>query len=347
MRRFHPGAAILILFAAAAARADEPQQEPPPEAKPEPAKPEPPRPIVPPATGTLNTRNVPDPTTGEIPEWRIVGNSLTVFRWNPLGLESQLRFGVQKRLYLSDKPVLRDNFLHVGIYPRLNPAFLKFGPSIEFQPVSIFNLRAAVEYMQFFGSFGFAQSFPTPGATDYSDSALSRNRDAGLMYDTRGFHVMVEPFVQFKVGPIALRNRFALEYWNMKLRSGDKVFYEATLDTLVPADGWVITNDLDVIYQTKFKLNIGVRYTVVKPIYKDSDFLPGEEPNNRNGHHRLGLLAAYTFFDRGYTKFNKPTLLLISSWYLSHRWRTGTDTSAAIPYFILGFAFQTDLLQGG
>jgi hypothetical protein len=59
----------------------------------------------------------------------------------------------------------------------------------------------------------------------------------------------------------------------------------------------------------------------------------------------VGLLAAYTFFDEGYTAFNKPTVVLISSWYLKHRYRTGQDVSQAVPYVVLGFAFTSDLID--
>jgi hypothetical protein len=103
----------------------------------------------------------------------------------------------------------------------------------------------------------------------------------------------------------------------------------------------VIANDLDVLYVTDFGLNIGLRHTSVFPQYTKA-----QNPDDTdNSHQRLGLLAAYTWRDDGYTRFNKPTALLITSWYLSHRNRTGQDVSNAMPYVVLGFAFTSDLLD--
>ena len=41
--------------------------------------------------------------------------------------------------------------------------------------------------------------------------------------------------------------------------------------------------------------------------------------------------------------FEKPTLLLIANWYLSHRWRTGADVTQAFPYLALAFRFEGTL----
>jgi len=135
----------------------------------------------------------------------------------------------------------------------------------------------------------------------------------------------------------------------MNLQRGDRVWYEATLDTSIPAKGLMFANDLDVLYgmdMGKARLNIGARYTAVAPLYSADAVLPTQTVDGiDNSHHRLGLLAAYTLYDDGYTSFNKPTVLLISSWYLSHRYRAGQEVSRAVPYIVLGFAFQSDLLD--
>jgi len=303
-----------------------------------------PSPATIPATAAT-AESAPPPAERPVPDRRLLLNNLLVLRSNPLGLEDQIRFGYQMRLYRNDKPLFRDNFFFAGIYPRVNPAFIKFGPSVEVQPLSILNLRFGLEYVDFFSTFGYLQSFNSP-LVNYSDTVLNAREDQGLNYATEGMHFMFEPTVQMKFGPIAIRDKLAAEYWNMKVHAGDKVFYDATLDTLVPANGWVLTNDLDVLYLTKFRLTVGARYSVVHPFYRASDYQPGEDASsNPNGHQRLGALVAYTFFDTGWGGFNKPTLLAILSWYLEHRWRTGADTSQAYPYFVLGFAFQSDLLQ--
>lgn len=285
------------------------------------------------------------------PATRLVLNNLLAFRYNPLGFEDQLRAGVQQRLYRSSSAVLRDNFFFGGIYPKLNPAFAKFGPSIEIQPLSVFNLRLAYEFVGFYSTFGLLQSFASPVA-EYSDSRLLEGRNATPKrnYATYGAHAMIEPTLQFKLGPIVLRDKLAIEYWKMNVREGDRVFYDVTLDTLVSRDGWVIQNDADALFVHELsggkRLAAGVRYTAVKPLYQSGDFRPGDDRAlAANSHHRVGPLVGFTFFDRGYTRFNRPTAIVIANWYASHRYRTGRDVSGAIPYLIVAFSFQSDLLD--
>lgn len=289
----------------------------------------------------------------EAPAWRvpprnrIVFSNLSVTRYNPIGLENQLRAGFQRRLFDSDSPVARDNFVFLGTTPKLNPAYSRVGPTVEIQPLSIFNVRAGVEHVRFFSTFGFLQSFPSP-RVDYSDSALEEyETDFENDYATSGVHTFVEPTIQLKVGSIVVRNKLAFDHWDMDLRDGDRVFYEATQDTLLPGTGWSMANDADLLYATETGLVAGLRHTFVRPVYEDEHFADGEERGYiRNRHQRLGLLAAYTFHDRGFQTFSRPTVLVITSWYLSHRWRTGEDVSQGVPYVIVGFAFHSDMLSG-
>lgn len=297
----------------------------------------------------------PPPAPEATPRWaapriaprdRLVLGSLSVARANPLGLQTQVRAGWQRRLFESESPLSRDNFLFLGVFPRLNPAALQVGPLMELQPLSILNLRAGVEHVRFFSAFGYLQSFPSPRA-DYSDSRLDRlDEDAGASYGSSGVHAFFEPTFQIKLGHVVVRNKLGFEYWDMDLREGDTVFYEATLDTLLPDEGFTLANDFDLLYATDFGLTAGLRHSFVRPVYEARHYPPGEQLGFvENRHHRLGALVAYTFHDHGYSRFNRPTVLLITSWYLSHRWRTGEDVGREVPYVALGFAFQSDFLD--
>ncbi len=339
----------------------------------------PPEPVVAEPTVVTPPPTPPKPPTA--PTWRLMLSNLLVLRVYPIGLEDQIRFGFQRRLpdiEGKEGPLYRDRFVFFGLAPRLNPAFIKVGPSVEVQPFSIINVRFAAEYIGFFSTFGFLQSFSS-ARDDYNDKLMAacastdamvrescsyRDTDGMVQqgaserrnYKASGLHVMIEPVLQFKLGPVAMRNRLALEYWYMNLRDGDRVFYDVTLDTLVPARGWVLANDLDVSWVSKFGLTVGVRYSVVQPFYSGNDLFPGEYVDFvSNGIHRLGPMLSYTFYDRPFTRFNRPTLLLISGFFLSHRYRTGAAPAAiipgvfvqnpAMPSLVLGFSFQSDLLS--
>lgn len=281
----------------------------------------------------------------DVPERRLVLNNLLAVRLNPLGLENQTRLGYQSVLYRNEGALFRDNFLFLGANARLNPAGVKAGPSVELQPLSIFNLRLTAEYVGFFSTQGYLQSRPSPNA-DYSQASRDVGEEAGQQYATSGMRLALEPLVQMKVGPIAVRDRFAFEYWSMRLRNGDRAWYDGTLDTLVPGKGFVYTNDLDLLFLGRPPLVLGARYTLVEPLYGSRQLAAGEELVVDNSHHRVGLLAAYVFWDEGYTSFNKPAVLLNVAWYLTHRYRAGAEVSQAVPYVVLGFAFQSDLLDG-
>lgn len=285
-----------------------------------------------------------------IPTNRLVINNLSLFRWNPIGLENQFRMGFAHKLYdRDDSKALRDNFVWAGTFLRTNPAAVRAAAMLEVQPLSLVNLRFSAEYFRFFGSFTFMQSRPS-AASELSDSHMKANKEGALAnYASDGVHLTFEPLLQAKVGPIAVRNRAFFGWFSANLQRGDRVWYEATLDIAVPGTGWVFANDFDILYQMQLgeaMLTTGIRVSSVVPQYDARHLLAGEALGGiANGHHRAGLLAAYTFYDRGYTTFNKPSVLLIASWYLDHRYRTGSDVSRAVPYVVLGFAFQSDLLD--
>ena len=150
---------------------------------------------------------------------RLTLNNVVAVRANPLGLEDQLRVVYQRRLYAHDSAVLRDNFLAVGLFPKLSPACLRVGPIVEVQPLSMLNVRATAEWAWFPRSFNYLQSFSSPTA-DFSDATLRARHDAGDDYSTTAFHATIEPTVQAKLGPIAIRNRLGLDYWDASLTPG-------------------------------------------------------------------------------------------------------------------------------
>jgi hypothetical protein len=291
---------------------------------------------------------------------RLMLSDLTVLRLNPLGLETRARFGFQKRLYKSDKAITRNNFAFGGLYPKLNPASAHLALGGEIQPASIFNLRAFGEVQKYFGTFGMLQSFQTANA-NYSDQTLKDLRDSTTTPPQTAtvLHASIQPLLQLKVGNIAVRGLFQFDYWDFDVRPGDTVAYEATFDTLLPDNGWTLSIDADVLYTGRKNTAIGLRYSHVHPFYNSKHFgseAEAEAYDGENMHDRLGLFAAYTLADAGPSTFNKPTVIVIVSWYLNHRWRTGepdmlpTDTRAddyttrAFPYLLLGFAFESDLL---
>lgn len=346
--------------------APQPEQLPaPPPAQPVPpplpAEAAPPVPPAPPAQPPPPAAPVTEAAAAPLPPggWRLMLSDLTLFRANPLGLETRARFGLQKRLYPSQSKLGANNFSFFGLYAKLSPAAAYVAAGGELQPASMFNLRASVGVQRYFGTLGHLQSFPSPNA-NYSDQTLDDGEDSAQ--STQLLQASIYPLLQARVGPVAFRALIQLDYWSLALRDGDTAAYEATLDTLIPDGGWTLSTDTDVLYVGKPGLAIGLRHSWVHPFYAGSAFinaLDRDSYDDANAHQRIGLFGAYTLRDRGPSRFNKPTIILIASWYLSHRYRTGEPdtlpiggraddyTSRAFPYLLLGFAFESDFLTAG
>ena len=271
------------------------------------------------------------------PDLRLYSTHLLAARYNALGLELQNRLMLQKRLLDSDSLLLRDTFVAGGLGLRVSPSFVKVGPVVELQPVAVLHVRAGYQYSRFMRTFGNLQSFPAPTA-DHSDDAIDA-REA-LAYATPAHHLFVEPTLQAKVGRVVVRSKFVLERYALDLPEGDTVFYDPTQDTLMADGGMVMSNDSDLLWMGE-RLVAGLRFSGVWPRYDDADFGPGGRPAGfgDNTQLRVGPLVAYALSTAEGTRFNRPTLLAMAGWHLKHPSREG-----AMPYLVLGFAFNADLL---
>lgn len=255
-------------------------------------------------------------------------------------------------LYRSSEDLFRDNYVFVGVNPRINPTAARVGPAIEVQPLSVLNFRLNVEYVDYFGSLGTVQSFPS-ALSDFSSATMSRNEALGKNMGASGLRVSFSAFTQMKLGPVALRDGFTLEYVSIDLRGPDRVFFEPAYDTLLPRHGKVITNDLDLFYVVDMPstgffrhgfIAAGLRYTMFKPFFDSTDVRAGEDPGtSANDMHRIGPLVAFTLFDDGPSRFHEPMIVAMAQWYAAHRNRTGRDMDPAIPYGVLAFIFQSDV----
>ena len=270
------------------------------------------------------------------PLHRFVHRNTLAIRVNPLGLLYDGRFVYRQRLYVAESTALRDNFLGIGIAPGASPAFARLGVIVEVQPATMLGFWAVYEYMQYFGTFNLLASYPSASA-NFSDSAI-RNRMPPPS-TTGGTMLTFGANLNLKVGPIVLRSQAKLMAPDFKLRPGDTVLYDQFSDLLLANGRFTFTNDLDLLFQTRFGLVAGVRYNVGIPIYG-----PENTAKEDNSTHRLGPFVAYRFFDHDGARFNQPTIAVVINWYLKHRWRTGADSPAALPYMALAFNVVGDLI---
>lgn len=275
------------------------------------------------------------------PKHRLVHRQLLVVRYNPLGLLYDGRFMYRLRLYQSRSVALRDNFVGIGVAPGASPAFGRAGLYVELQPASFLGLWSVFEYVQYFTTFNLLQSWPNAQAT-FSDTAIkersaSRFAGGGTQW-TLGLNL------QGKVGMVAARALLRLVRPDFALPAGDTVEYDQFYDVLMPNKGFMFFGDVDVIAQLKVGLIAGARLTMAFPLY-GKQHLEASLEAPRNSHLRVGPAVGWQFFQRDGAAFNAPTVLLLVQWWLMHRYRTGADTSQAIPCLTLAFTFNGDFFE--
>ncbi len=281
------------------------------------------------------------PVLPHVPEHRFLYSNITIARINPLGLFNGLTLSYRKRLLdRPDSKLFRDSYFGIGVLPSVSPAVAQIGPLIEIQPLAIFKFSAQYFFTGWFGTFDYFQSFEDSNS-EYTDQTLDANTEAGLNYPNTSHQIELKALLQAKVGPVAVRNT-VMGYWNSTNTNNPnhQTWYTIKYDILLPTQGWMIGNETDLIYVSKFGLVAGLRNNLLAPHYPAE----GVGFKNPNGPAvRLGPLFAYTFYDKPQKRFNKPTLILISQWHLQHRNRTGLSTSQALPTIVLAFAFSGDL----
>jgi hypothetical protein len=296
-----------------------------------------------PANGDPGTESPAEPRL--LPRHRIVYSNAFGARFNPLGVADLFSLGYRFRLY-DDRagPLWRDAQVGVVFDPSVSTAVERIGGGIEVQPLTILKLRASYYFMGFTGAVGSVQSFTSPLA-NFSDASLSLGKVRGRNYSTTGGQAELGAVAQIKFGPIGLRSEVVLLRSDMRLRAGDTVYYDVGDDALTSRNGWLVTNDSDLVYLTKVGLTAGLHVSVTEPFYPASAYPPGDPHENPNGPMlRLGPLAAYTFFERPGARVDGLKTFLLVNWWLLHRYRAGEEISRAMPYLVTGIAWSGDLL---
>jgi hypothetical protein len=276
-------------------------------------------------------------------------------RLNPIGLFGDFRAGYRLRLFNSPTRhiLLRNTYIALAASVVASPAFVRPGIALEIQPIQMLNLQVLYEpVVQWFGSFSNLQTYPTAGQSGIGAGIVASGNnppDATNAQSARGWQLTLQGTLQARIGQtLAVRDTFRAvrsSYDTSTLapaHQGDRVYYDPFYDVVAPLDGWVFTNDLDVIASlTDLGTNIGLRYTSVIPQLGD-----GDDANRTTTTHRLGPIVTYTFKEQRHAAFNAPTVFVLAQWWLHHQFRTGGDSPGTIsqymPMIVMGFSFRGD-----
>lgn len=280
------------------------------------------------------------------PARRLSVQSINVGRMGPAAAESQNTLAYSHRLYKSSHPLFMMNMVQPELNLKLNPAGFKLGASMVVSPLSLLTVRGGAEFVQHAGTFGILQSYDHAGV-DYSDEPKGV-RGETLAYAANGMKLYLEPALQLKVGPVALRVKWNIEHHDMMLKDSDssgtqdRVFYDPPSDTLLSAQGLVWGTEASVLYLNP-RVVVGLQYTAVNPVYGALE-AGAEDPealSSQNAHKRIGPLVAIPLPPPRGNQIQRPTLAVVTGYYLQHHYRHGLPAA----YLLVAFAFNVELMR--
>lgn len=269
------------------------------------------------------------------PMARVTHSNFYALRYNPLGLIASTTFTYRHRLFRRDGPLFDGAWAEVGPSVMLAPTYVATGVHAEVRPLSILGLSVDYEFMQYFGIIDALMPLSNT-QQDFWEGTLAGRGDVGDNFPATGGRLTLGALFQFAYKGFVLRNQLRMLSIDMNMPAGQPYMYDATQDLVLRDGGWAVINEVDVGGRLK-KWIFGARYSYADALHGTGG--PGDEPM-----HRVGPLVAYTFHDKpAGTRFNKPTLLLLTQWYPKHPYRSGQRQHAAIPLVALAFQFTGDL----
>ncbi len=269
------------------------------------------------------------------PRHRIFYRSVTAASVNSEGLASKLDLGYRYRLFDSDSILTRDSFVGLALAPMVTPIFAQIGVAAQAQPLAVLYLEARWKTTGWFGNRGHVQTF-SDGTEDFSDDRISDLGESDETFSTTSWEAELTAELRARVGPVVVRNRtmFIRSELTPPQRPGDTLYYDPIYDLLMPTSGWSSTNDADLLLMLRDdRLIVGVRHTM-RDAHRDD--AAADVPT-----HRVGPLVAYRLSSDPGARFDAPTLVTMIQWHAKHRYRAGS----AMPYVLVAFAFQGDLLD--
>jgi len=170
------------------------------------------------------------PASSEGPE-RALTNTLGV-QANPIGLEDHLTLQWSWDLSDSTNPFLADAHFAAGVSNHFSPAYDRLELWVELSPLSVLDLRAGVEPLVYFGSFGHIVAFPSYDAP-FGKEALEAVKDQAV--SATGVRYHFTPIFKIKLGRVVARTAATFEWW--RVDAPGPFFYEPWRDTLLDAEG--------------------------------------------------------------------------------------------------------------
>ena len=257
-------------------------------------------------------------------------DALSGGRFNPLGLSLQVDAAFQANLYVSENPLLDRNFLKAGATFTVSPARVHGGPTLHFQPVSVFGIQVAAQRIAYFGTFGHLQTFST-ATENWDDSALearskAKNHESGESAKRAGgWFLTSSAYVQAKAGPVVGKLEAGVFVPHLNLSAQNPYYYEPGEDLLVKNNSVAHSLNADVLLEQvaaeNWRLGLSLRAFDAR--------IAGQADRKSFRNVRAGPTILYTVEPN-------QTLALLVHWYLEHPNRC-VPGKKAIPNVVLAY----------
>jgi hypothetical protein len=178
-----------------------------------------------------------------------------------------------------------------------------------------------------------------PSNVDFSDAGIETLAADGTL-KAMGSVFTLEARLQAKAGPVAVRATLARYDYSYDVEGF--AFYDQTLDILAPTEGVVTMGDFDLLYVATDQVTVGARSSHTR---SQAEFAANDSEALRAASiDRTGVLVAYKFKSDLGSRFDQPTVYMISQWHINHEYRAGQEVNRAVPYVAVGFAFTGDAI---
>lgn len=259
-------------------------------------------------------------------------------RMNPVALAADVELRYRHRLYQDSRPLLSLNHAQVDGGLQVTPAAVAPSFGLELQPLSVLTLRVAYEPVLYFGTSGMAQSYPSPRVRLGGGAFHAVADGPGGAYALTVHQLVLSGSLQARVKAVAVRVRVEAARVQADLHGDDRVVYDGARDILVYRRGWVLQNDVDLLWFASDRLVLGARHTRVTAWYPQDAFAAGDRGTLRDRTtSRLGPLARYTVFRGRGGVVDEWNVIVAAQWWLAHPDRTGRTSPAAVPLAHLAF----------
>lgn len=166
----------------------------------------------------------------------------------PIGLSFLSDVGYRVPLSDSDSTLLDGTYREIGITNNASPSYMWLGPYVQFLPLAVLELRGSVQYMGYFGTYGYLMTPEDQSDPDWSLDAIDRSDDLDLGVPSKGWQVSGSATGRLKVGNIVSLIPFEYHFVDMAI---GETYYESTFDMLLePTDSyWLLKPMAGYVFQ--------------------------------------------------------------------------------------------------